>query len=58
MDIQPAHLQLQTGKKLDPDSRDFLRAEIIRGRLQNLPPPAIDNSKLEGLQASDEIDDE
>ena len=47
MDIQPAHLQLRAGTKLDAESRDALRAEIIRGRLQNMKPPAIkeDNNK-------------
>jgi len=30
---QPAHLQLNSGRKLDPDRRDAMRAEIIRSRL-------------------------
>ncbi len=30
---QPAHLQLNSGKKLEPTGRDRLRAEIIRSRL-------------------------
>jgi len=30
---QPAHLQLNKGKPLDPDSRDAVRAEIIRSKL-------------------------
>lgn len=44
MDIQPAHLQLHSGKKLDAECRDSIRAEIIRGRLQDLQPPAMSNS--------------
>jgi len=42
MDIQPAHLQLHAGKKLDAEHRDAIRSEIIRARLQTLEPPAID----------------
>ena len=30
---QPAHLQLNKGRQLDPDSRDAVRAEIIRSKL-------------------------
>jgi protein-arginine kinase len=30
---QPAHLQLNSGKILEPAGRDRLRAEIIRSRL-------------------------
>jgi protein arginine kinase len=30
---QPAHLQLNKGTELDPDSRDAVRAEIIRSKL-------------------------
>ncbi|MFH1614432.1 MAG: protein arginine kinase [Planctomycetota bacterium] len=30
---QPAHLQINSGRKLDPAQRDFCRAEIIRTRL-------------------------
>jgi protein arginine kinase len=30
---QPAHLQVNKGKPLDPDSRDAVRAEIIRSKL-------------------------
>jgi protein arginine kinase len=39
MDIQPAHLQLHAGKKLPPEERDTIRAEIVRGRLQSLHSP-------------------
>ncbi|MDP0489789.1 MAG: ATP--guanido phosphotransferase [Verrucomicrobiota bacterium JB023] len=45
MDIQPAHLQLHAGRKLDAGLRDAIRAEIIRGRLQSLQPPAIGKLK-------------
>ena len=41
MEIQPAHLQLHSGEKLNPEQRDAIRAEIIRSRLQSLDPPAI-----------------
>ncbi len=39
MDIQPAHLQLHSGRKLSPDERDALRAEIVRSRLHSLESP-------------------
>lgn len=41
MDIQPAHLQLHAGAELEPEERDLMRAEILRGRLQSLRAPAI-----------------
>ena len=41
MEIQPAHLQLHSGEKLNPEQRDAIRAKIIRSRLQSLDPPAI-----------------
>jgi len=40
MDIQPAHLQHHSARKLSPDERDSIRAKIIREKLQNLPTPA------------------
>ena len=39
MDIQPAHLQLHSGRKLSPEERDSIRAEIVRGRLLSLESP-------------------
>ncbi len=42
MDIEPAHLQNLSKRKLSPEERDTIRAEIIRTRLQNLPTPVID----------------
>ncbi len=39
MDIQPAHLQFHAGRKLDPEERDTIRAEIVRSRLQSLHSP-------------------
>ncbi len=39
MDIQPAHLQLHSGRKLSPEERDSIRAEIVRSRLQSLQSP-------------------
>jgi protein arginine kinase len=41
MEIQPAHLQLHAGKKLTPEQRDAIRAEIIRTQLQSLPAPVM-----------------
>ncbi|MBT8044123.1 MAG: protein arginine kinase [Verrucomicrobiae bacterium] len=41
MDIEPAHLQHLADRKLTPEERDTLRAEIIRSRLQNLETPVI-----------------
>lgn len=45
MDIQPAHLQLHAGRKLSPDERDAIRAEILRERLQSLEAPAIESAQ-------------
>ena len=42
MDIQPAHLQLHAGRKLNPEERDAIRAEIVRDRLQSLESPDTD----------------
>lgn len=42
MDIQPAHLQLHSGRKLSPEERDSIRAEIVRARLQFLESPVKD----------------
>ena len=42
MEIQPAHLQLHTDRKLSPEQRDSIRAEIIRRRLQSLSAPDMD----------------
>ena len=39
MEIQPAHLQHFTNRKLTAIERDTIRAEIIRSRLQKLSPP-------------------
>jgi protein arginine kinase len=40
LDIQPAHLQLKSAKKLTPALRDALRAQIIRSNLHNVAAPA------------------
>lgn len=32
---QPAHVQMLAGKELEPGDRDFLRATLLRGKLQN-----------------------
>jgi protein arginine kinase len=42
MDIQPAHLQLHAVRKLSPEERDAIRAQIVRTRLQYLQ--SSDNS--------------
>ncbi len=41
---QPAHLQRTSEKKLAPEERDALRADIIRDRLKEFPKP--DSSKV------------
>jgi protein arginine kinase len=38
-EIQPAHLQISAGRKLDPEQRDLTRAEILRTRLKSLREP-------------------
>lgn len=38
-EIQPAHLQISAKRKLSPEDRDILRAEIIRTSLNGLTPP-------------------
>ena len=58
MDIQPAHLQLHSGKKLDAELRDSIRAEIIRARLQELPPPATTQITLKEPESSGEPENE
>lgn len=42
METQPAHLQWTAEKKLQPEARDILRAQMIRENLQSALPPAID----------------
>jgi len=38
-EIQPAHLQITAKRKLSPEERDTLRADIIRTKLKGLTPP-------------------
>lgn len=38
-EIQPAHLQIAADRKLNPEQRDAMRAEILRDRLKNLSEP-------------------
>ncbi|MEM9017654.1 MAG: protein arginine kinase [Verrucomicrobiota bacterium] len=38
-EIQPAHLQISAKRKLTPEERDILRADIIRNSLNGLTPP-------------------
>lgn len=57
MDIQQAHLQLHAGKKLSPESRDSIRAEIVRSRLQSLQSPdngVTKNDKSEADRSSND----
>lgn len=42
METQPAHLQWQEGKKVQPAERDVMRAQMIRDQLQSGLPTAID----------------
>ncbi|MDA7888073.1 protein arginine kinase [Akkermansiaceae bacterium] len=44
METQPAHLQWDAGRKLEPDARDMMRAQMIRDQLRSALPPAIDSS--------------
>ena len=41
IEIQPAHLQLEAGKKLSPHERDLARAKIIARNLKNLSAPKL-----------------
>lgn len=47
METQPAHLQWRAGKKLKPEARDIIRAQMIREHLHSCMPPAIDISGKE-----------
>ena len=53
MDIQPAHLQLHSGRKLGPEERDAIRAEIVRSRLHSLDSPDNHSSSRESNPAPD-----
>jgi len=55
MDIQPAHLQLHSGRKLTPEERDSIRAEIVRSRLQTLQSPDNGLKSKEGESPSEPI---
>ena len=46
--FRSAHLQLHSGKKLTPEKRDAIRAEIIRTRLQSLDPPVMKEQQAGG----------
>jgi protein arginine kinase len=39
VEIQPAHLQINSQRKLGPEERDVLRAETLRQRLAGVPEP-------------------
>lgn len=47
METQPAHLQWRAGQKIPPETRDAMRAQMIREQLQSALPPAIDISERE-----------
>ena len=47
METQPAHLQWRAGYKIPPETRDAMRAQMIREQLQSALPPAIDISETE-----------
>jgi protein arginine kinase len=55
MDIQPAHLQLHSGRKLSPEERDSIRAEIMRSRLLSLHSPDNRSTTPEPKPISDPI---
>ncbi|MBU6301978.1 MAG: protein arginine kinase [Verrucomicrobia bacterium] len=48
MEIQPAHLQTLISRRMDGDERDRQRAEILRRRLKNVPPPGIGSGEDPG----------
>ncbi len=56
MDIQPAHLQLHASRKLSPEERDGIRAQIVRNRLQYLKSSDNSNSSPESPPSSGEPD--
>lgn len=41
VEIQPAHLQMASQKKLSASERDILRAQMLREKLQSLPEPKM-----------------
>jgi protein arginine kinase len=47
METQPAHLQWRAGRKLEPEARDAMRAQMIREQLHSHLPPAINLSEKE-----------
>ncbi len=47
VEIQPAHLQLASKKKLSAEARDAMRAQILRDALKNLPEPEPFNLPVE-----------
>ncbi len=53
MDIQPAHLQLHSGRKLSPEERDAIRAEIVRSRLHSLDSPDNPITSRDSTPAND-----
>ncbi len=62
-EAQPAHLQINAGRKLDPGQRDATRAEILRTRLKSLSEPDIvstgdEASEIPKEDAADPPDDE
>jgi protein arginine kinase len=50
METQPAHLQHQSQQKLSAEERDYVRADIVRGKLKGFPKP--NKNKLSGGQAT------
>jgi protein arginine kinase len=50
METQPAHLQHQSQQKLAAEERDYMRADIVRGKLKVFPKP--NKNKLSGGQAT------
>jgi protein arginine kinase len=52
LEIQPAHLQMLTGRKLAPEERDAIRAEIVRSRLHSLQSPDTHKRKLDADPSS------
>ena len=46
IEIQPGHVQLSAGRLVEPDERDVLRAEMLRGEFKKAPDPDFGKGEL------------
>jgi len=51
---QPAHLQKRYSEKLSAEERDFLRADMLRERLRNVPRPQASGASANGSKLDKE----